>query len=252
MKILLCFVSILIVILLISLCVEGQSQEWNPINNSVYTIRTGEFRGQEGRLFWGIRIEPDELHLGKISPTSQTNLAFHIDLVNAPSLSISNVQCSSPHFAFHTRTLTPGSSYVIEVTPKTPLPYGILRGRLLVATDKPWRPPLAVSIDATVTNGTIDVAPWELIVPYYVGIRALPRFVQIKSLDNREFSILRVVPPTDQVSVEKIWTRRDGARVIQLMIQPEKYLDGRYVQIITDSPSMPEILIPLRISTGRE
>jgi hypothetical protein len=225
---------------------RAETENANPAPVSVYTIQTGELQGQQGQVFWGIQVEPKRVRLGLISPDVKTNVAVHLDLVNGRSLNITNVQCSSTNFEVATRVVAPGTNYIIDVSPKTPLPYGPIRESVNVTTDKPWRPVLKIPIDGKVT-GEIDAVEWEIVVPYHKGALDIPRYVQIASVHKQPFNITQVLPPSDNVKVGKMWVAEDGKHIIQLTIHPDVTLNGQQLIVRTDVPSVPEIRIPFRV-----
>jgi hypothetical protein len=225
---------------------ESTAGDWNPISNEKYTIQTGPCAGQAGRLIWGIRIEPAEVDLGTITPDYNTNVPIHIDLVNAPSLNISNAQCSSPDFKITWQALVPGTHYMIEIRPQSRLRYGSIRDELDVTTDKKWQPVLKIPISAVVT-GPLDVLDWWITVPYDKNVPALPRYIKIVSRDGTPFKIQSVIPPDQHVRVGNIW--QEGiTNVVELQIQPVPELENKYLEVSTDVPSMTKLEIPIHVS----
>jgi hypothetical protein len=220
--------------------------------DSVFPIETGPLKGQKGRRFWGLQIEPSHLDLGTLSPDGNTNVTVSIQLLEGSPLLITKTACTVPGLEAVVQPVVEGTNYLIQIFTKPPLRYGAFHGRLLVKTDKSWRPELSIGISATVT-GLLDVAEWEISVPVGKGIPAVPRYIRIRSRNNKPFKIVEVIPPNPNVRIGKITQIEDGVYMISLSVQPTLELEGQSVRIVTDVESMKEVFVPFRVwSAGGE
>jgi hypothetical protein len=215
-------------------------------NDSHYTITSGPFQGQMGRLFCGLRIEPAAANFGMLPTGASTAITVRVDLDTASQLNITNADLDSPRFQTRLRKVEGRGGYLIDIATKPPLVYGTLNSQVFVRTDEAGRPNLTIPVLGVVT-GELDVSTWEIVTPYGDGTPPWGyRYVRLTSRSGQVFNVLKVVPPGDGVREDGIWWAKNDQIIIRLVVDPDPQLDGKYLQILTDVSSMPEIRIRLR------
>jgi hypothetical protein len=239
---------------LISLAGVARTQEaasddpnWQPGKspNFTYTIDAGEFKGQLGRRFFGLQVEPTVINLGTNSPDVRRTAKVQIDVMTTTAINVTKVECTSKQYEVELRRLASGTNYVIEVSARPPLQFGPIHEQLLVRTDKEDVPVLPIYMLGMVV-GALDVNPWELFVPPSQTAGGTYCIVRIRSRNGKPFSVTKVVPPADSVHVDSIVQTGDNQYLVRLIMQPDATLDSKYLRILTDVPRMPEIPIRFR------
>jgi hypothetical protein len=233
---------------LMMVCFAGWAwaAEITPGTESVYTIESGNLRGQPGRVFWGFRVEPAVVRLGKVYVNHQTNVTVTLRLEAGSPSAVTNVVCSSSQFTTKLKPGRDGKTFEIEVVVSPLARYGNIEERLTVLTDKAWRPELVIPI-VGVVNGELELSMWEIPILPGADMPVWPRYLRIKSRNGRPFGILDVVSPSPAVRIEVVRQIEDAEFVIRLAVDPDATLKDKVVRILTDVESMPEIAVPIRL-----
>jgi hypothetical protein len=189
-------------------------------------------------------VIPVAADFGEIPRDAKTNITIHIDVLNASAITITNAYCTTPEFAVSYHPGASVTNYVLDVTPKTPLGYGLVHEKAYVSAGTSGVPELEIPIVATVT-GSLDVTPWELLIP---NDASNIEGVHVRSAHDQPFKILQVVLPEGNVHLDKVLQTGDNEYLIRLAVQPDRTLNGKNVRILTDAKEMPEISIPFHLS----
>ena len=156
-----------------------------------------------------------------------------------------SAQIDSPAFVVITEPVISNKYARVIVITHPPLPEGLTRATLKISTGNPRQPSLTTVVSAFVP-GAFAVMPPELLLVGREG-ELVRRELSLRSESNTAFRVLAVEPPLKDIACTIVATNAALCRIEFPSLPVLRSLEGKQVRIVTDLPSRPEILVPIRV-----
>jgi hypothetical protein len=199
----------------------------------------------EGRIEDPVVIDPRLLFFGRMGAQASVTGTLAVAAVGTNLLGNVTAQIDSTAFSVSAEPTVSNKTARIVVTSRPPLPEGLTRTTLRINTGHPRMPILTTTVSAFVP-GTFSVTPPEILIVGRDGDH-VRREVLLRAEKNIAFRILAVEPPLKEITCTITSTNTAACRITFPSLPVSSKLEGRTVRIVTDHPSRPEILIPMRV-----
>jgi hypothetical protein len=200
-----------------------------------------------GTALFGIRANPPRLYFGSVPLNASDTKKLEVVSDTNLSFSITDIVCDSKLVKIEKTEKKIKQKYELSITTIPPLPYGMQRFDITVRTDNSEFPKLNIPVMIRVT-GPVYSTPDELVIDRDLN-KTTARMLVVQALHKSEenFQIVGVETPDENIKVTIRKASGGGYRITLEDIQVSKELEGTNIKIITDSKSMPELLVPIRL-----
>jgi hypothetical protein len=210
----------------------------DPVNPS-FPLRV------EGQIVDPVDLNPRLLFFGRVAAHASVTGTLMLVATGTNVLGNVTAQIESPAFTVYVGPTVSNKAAQIMVISKPPLPEGLTRTLLHINTGHMRVPSLTTVVSAFVP-GTFSVVPPELLLVGREG-EYVRREVFLRSESNVAFRVLAVEPPHKEMASTIYATNPSACRIDFPKFPVLRALEGQTVRIVTDHPTHPEILIPIRI-----
>jgi hypothetical protein len=211
----------------------------NDPNNPAYALH------MKGQITDPVEIEPRLLFFGRIQSQAAVTGTIMMTASGTNLLGPVTARIESSAFTVEVGSVISNKTTQLTVLSKPPLPEGLTRTTLQIHTGNPRAPAMTMTVSAFVP-GAFSILPPELLLVGREGER-VRRELFLRTENNSAFQILAVEPPTQGI-ISTITATNNAAYRIELNNLPVvRSLEGQSVRIVTDHPTRPEILIPIRV-----
>jgi hypothetical protein len=191
-----------------------------------------------------VDIEPRLLFFGRVPASFTATNVIVVTAAGTNQLGEVSAQLDSPAFTVTTEPLVAHKSARVIVISKPPLPEGLTRASLRISTGNP-RLPTITSVVSAFVPGAFAVTPPELLLVGREGDR-IRREIILRHESNLTFRVLAVEPPLKEI-VYTIVPTNNAVRLEFPGLPVLRSLEGKQIRIVTDLPTRPEVLVPLRV-----
>ena len=192
-----------------------------------------------------VDIEPHLLFLGRVPASCAATNTLVVTAAGTNLLGRVSAQIDSPAFVVITEPVISNKYARVIVITHPPLPEGLTRATLKISTGNPRQPSLTTVVSAFVP-GAFAVMPPELLLVGREG-ELVRRELSLRSESNTAFRVLAVEPPLKDIACTIVATNAALCRIEFPSLPVLRSLEGKQVRIVTDLPSRPEILVPIRV-----
>jgi len=211
----------------------------NDPNNQTFALQLA------GQIVDSVELEPRLLFFGRIQPSAAVTGTVAMTASGTNVLGAVTAQIASPAFTVEVGPVISNKTAQLIVASKPPLPEGLTRTTLQIHTGNPKLPIMTMTVSAFVP-GVFSVLPPELLLVGRDGER-IRRELFLRTENNSAFRVLAIEPPVAGIT-STVTTSNSAAYRIEFNNLPVmRSLEGQNVRIVTDHPTRPEILIPIRI-----
>jgi hypothetical protein len=191
-----------------------------------------------------VDIEPHLLFFGRVPASFAATNAVIVTAAGTNQLGAVSAQIDSPAFTVTTEPTISNKTARVLVTAKPPLPEGLTRASLRISTGNP-RMPTITSVVSAFVPGAFAVTPPELLLVGREGDQ-VRREIILRSESNLTFRVLAVEPPQKEIPFN-IVPINNTVRVEFPALPVQRSLEGKNIRIVTDLPTRPEVLVPIRV-----
>jgi len=192
-----------------------------------------------------VDIEPHLLFFGRVPANFASTNTLVVTAAGTNRLGAVSAQIDSSSFVVSVEQSISNKTARVIVMSRPPLPEGLTRASLRISTGNPRLPGLTTVVSAFVP-GAFEVTPPEFLLVGREGDR-VRREIFLRSESNTAFRVLAVEPPLKEIAVNIVSARKDACRIEFPSLPVLRSLEGKNVRIVTDLPTRPEILVPIRI-----
>jgi len=195
-----------------------------------------------------VDIKPRLVTFGDLAPSTVTNKTVSIECKAGFGFGITNIISRSENFAATVKQ-TGGTKHEVDIRTVPPLQKGVTRTQILLHTDNPKVKPLSVSVSATVAGSDFVIVPNRILLSESSDLQGpVSRFLAVRSRRKKQFRILKVDAPDDDIQV-RYYKLGDLAYRIDLKnIMPLPVLGGKELVVTTDSPTESILRIPFKMA----
>ena len=200
-----------------------------------------------GTVVRRVEVRPCEVSFLGIYGDTKTCRTVSIDVLD-PNVVLNIVQfdSDSPYFRPEIEANKKGKSYVLSINTIPPLPEGVARGTICLATDSERHKTIEIPVKADVF-GKLVVFPREIILAAGHGRQLNPVHITVLPGKIDAFELKAIIPPTPLITT-KITPLAAGGYAVDLTVSAiTDDLDGRQLRILTDVEGLKEILVPIRV-----
>lgn len=198
----------------------------------------------EGTVIESIRVVPSRISFGTITDDSIVDKIIDISNITLNSdFRILKVTCDQPYFVTTVKPIKEGKKYQLQITTKSPLPQGIVKGKVHILTDSNECPIIKMPISLNVA-GELVVLPDEILL---VDNVIATRYVVVMPGKTKTFEIKAVEPPLPSTVVDIFDMGEKGYRIRLGNLKPTIDLEGKKLKIGTNVKGMEQILVPFRV-----
>ena len=191
-----------------------------------------------------VDIEPHLLFFGRVPASFAATNTIVVTAAGTNQLGTVSAQIASPAFTVTTEPTISNKSARVIVISKPPLPEGLTRASLRISTGNP-RMPTITAVVSVFVPGAFAVTPPELLLVGREGDQ-VRREIILRSESNLTFRVLAVEPPLKEMAYN-IAPTNNAVRVEFPGLPVQRSLEGKNVRIVTDLPTRPEVLVPIRV-----
>ena len=213
--------------------------ESNDPNNPSFALHL------EGQIVDPVTIDPRLLFFGRIAAQAAVTGSLAVAAVGTNVLGTVTAQLDSPAFVVTAEPTVSNRIVRLVITSKPPLPEGLTRATLRITTGNPRVPVLTTVVSAFVT-GAFSMSPPELILVGHEG-EHVRREIIVRSESNVAFRVLAIEPPLKAIASTITPTNSATYHIEFPSFPVTRALEGQSVRILTDHPTHPEILVPIRV-----
>ncbi|TAN37275.1 MAG: DUF1573 domain-containing protein [Verrucomicrobia bacterium] len=198
-----------------------------------------------GQITDTIEIEPRLLFFGRIQAQAAITGTVMMTASGTNLLGPVTAQLESAAFTVNVGPVMSNKTAQLTVVSKPPLPEGLTRTTLQIHTGNQRLPIMTMTISAFVP-GVFSILPPELLIVGREGER-VRRELFLRTENNTAFRVLAVEPPVQEIASTVTATNSAAYRIEFNNLPVMRSLEGQTVRIVTDHPTRPEILIPIRV-----
>ncbi len=203
-----------------------------------------------GTVVRRVEVRPCEVSFLGIYGDTETCRTVSIEVLD-PDVVLGIVQSNSdsPYFRPEVEANKKGKSYALSIKTVPPLPEGVMRGTICLATDSEQHKTIEIPVKADVF-GKLVVFPREIVLAADHGRQLNPVHTTILPGKIGTFELKAVIPPIPSITT-KITTLPAGGYAVDLTVPAiTEDLDGRQLRILTDVEGLEEVLVPIRVLPG--
>ncbi len=166
--------------------------------------------------------------------------------VEAPA-QITDLRCTNPLFSAEVEILEPGKQFELTVSLKGEVPPGSHQGRVEFSTGLKERPTVEIPVDAYI-QADVDVMPAKISLSPQRKSDTERRLI-VRNGTDVPLSVTRVTT-TDPALIASVSESKPGFQFIVTLTIPKSYLpklDGDAILIDTNSPTMPQVKVPVEL-----
>jgi hypothetical protein len=199
----------------------------------------------EGQIVDPVGLEPRLLFLGRVAAHASVTGSLMLVASGSNALGQVTAQMDSSAFTVHVNPRLNPKSVRLEVVSQPPLPEGLTRASLRITTGHA-RVPSMTTVVSIFVPGAFSVVPPELLLVGREG-EFVRREITLRSESNLAFRIQAVEPPFQEMPSTVLTVNASNYQIVFPKIPVKRMLEGQSVRIVTDHPTRPEILIPIRV-----
>jgi hypothetical protein len=212
----------------------------------------------KGTAIAAIAVDPERVNFGKIESdeippqtvkifTDREEVNFKIMSVEATSVP----ELEPDVLKTDLKVIEPGKSYELTLSFAKMPPTGILNGRVMIRTDDTKRPMLIVFFNAQMV-GDLMISPDRITVTHSANPDQRANMaMRITTGRIKEFTLLEVKPPFDDINVE-VQQLRDGDYLLRVNNIPcDDSIEGKELVLVTDIPGKTNIGVPFELRRPR-
>jgi len=191
-----------------------------------------------------VRVEPNGLFMGAIGMTNAIDQAVDV-YSEAHPLTITSLDVQPPLVEARVEVVEENKHHLVHITAPGPFPAGDLRAHVILKTSSSAYPQIVIPVFAQVA-GALITAPKEIAVPAATPT-PVTRYVMVRPGTAKEFNVLEVIPPDDQMDIQLLaLPNHQGYRIRINNITPD-VADQGALRIRTDRNEMTWIDVPFRV-----
>lgn len=193
-----------------------------------------------------LESRPEGIHFGTVGAAERVEREVLITAVSNEPFQIMSAKSTVAQISSRVETRENGRTYVVKVACDGPRKLGNFMGSVEVVTDHPRMPLLSIPV-AGLVAGDIISAPGSLLLIPSVSNETKAAWVNLWSPSGKPFKIIKVELPDEGMAHTVRILRSDRSRLEIKTHGLLKGLEDKFIRVVTDSPTVKEVLIPLRI-----
>lgn len=193
-----------------------------------------------------LESQPEGIHFGTVGAAERVEREVLITAVSNEPFKVLSARSTSDKISVSVETREAEKKYVVKVACDGPRKLGTFMGAVEVVTDHPRMPVLSIPVAGLVAGDIISSPATLLLIPSVTN-EVKTAWFNLWSPAGKPFKITRVELPGEGMTNTVLAVRSDRTRLEIRTHGPLTGLDGKSIRVETDSVTVREVLIPLRV-----
>lgn len=197
-----------------------------------------------------LECRPEGVHFGTVGAQERVEREVLITAVSNEPFKVLSAKSASAQVSASVETREEGKKYVVKVVCDGPRKLGSFMGTVEVTTDHPRMPLISIPVAGLVAGDIIPSPGTVVLIPSETN-EVNTAWVTLWSPAGKPFKVMRVeLPGGDMTNTVQV-LRPDRTRLEILTRGLLTGLDGESIRVETDSATVKEVLIPLRVLSSK-